>query len=52
MCSPLFIFIFSNSLGGSNSHQQESLIGFLLRSNSLDLIIDVAVELWKAFVGS
>lgn len=36
---------------GTISRPDESLIGFLIRSNSLDLTIDVGIELWKAFVG-
>ncbi|TCD63205.1 hypothetical protein EIP91_005844 [Steccherinum ochraceum] len=34
-----------------NKHPTHSLLRFLLVSNSLDLILDVALEMWGAFVG-
>ncbi|KAF8583414.1 pleiotropic drug resistance ABC transporter [Ramaria rubella] len=43
--------LFRKYLAHRKSHPNQSLIGFLLQSNSLDLIIDVSVELWRAFVG-
>lgn len=33
------------------SHPSHSLLRFLLSSNSLDLIIDVALEMWSAVIG-
>jgi len=32
-------------------HPNQTLLWFLIKSNSLDLIIDVTMELWKASVG-
>jgi hypothetical protein len=34
-----------------NSHPTHSLLRFLLVSNSLDLILDILLELWSAIVG-
>ncbi|OBZ72652.1 hypothetical protein A0H81_08065 [Grifola frondosa] len=51
--SPFFTHknLFTKYLQYCNEHPTHSLLRFLLVSNSLDLIIDVALELWSAVVG-
>ncbi|KAK7465464.1 hypothetical protein VKT23_005441 [Stygiomarasmius scandens] len=43
--------IFKKCLDYRTQHPKHSLLRFLLVSNSLDLILDVTLELWSAFVG-
>ncbi|TFK19978.1 pleiotropic drug resistance ABC transporter [Coprinopsis marcescibilis] len=51
--SPFFLHknIFTKCLEYRADHPDRSLLRFLLESNSLDLILDVTLELWKAVVG-
>ncbi|THV07466.1 P-loop containing nucleoside triphosphate hydrolase protein [Dendrothele bispora CBS 962.96] len=43
--------IFKKCLDYRAQHPTHSLLRFLLVSNSLDLILDVTLELWSAFIG-
>ncbi|TFK41840.1 pleiotropic drug resistance ABC transporter [Crucibulum laeve] len=43
--------IFNRRLAYQTQHPTHSLLRFLLVSNSLDLILDVALEMWSAIVG-
>lgn len=47
----VYWLIFS-SLMVPSRHPTYSLLWFLLASNSLDLIIDLALELWSAIFGT
>ncbi|KAK7682642.1 hypothetical protein QCA50_014442 [Cerrena zonata] len=51
--SPFFMHknLFNKYLEYCNRHPSHSLLRFLLASNSLDLLLDVALELWGAVVG-
>ena len=49
-CESLCFFFFSTD-EDHNSYPSHSLLRFLLVSNSLDLIIDVVLELWNAVIG-
>ena len=40
------------SLISCDSHPTHSLLRFLLASNSLDLILDIVLELWGAIIGN
>ncbi|KAH8100998.1 P-loop containing nucleoside triphosphate hydrolase protein [Cristinia sonorae] len=51
--SPYFTHknLFNKYLEYCQQHPTHSLLRFLIVSNSLDLILDVALEMWSAFVG-
>lgn len=51
--SPFFSHknIFTKCLEYRNLHPEHSLLRFLVVSNSLDLILDVSLEMWSAVIG-
>ncbi|KAI0687745.1 P-loop containing nucleoside triphosphate hydrolase protein [Cytidiella melzeri] len=51
--SPFFAHknLFTKYLGYCQKHPNHSLLWFLLASNSLDLILDITLEMWSVVVG-